>query len=175
MTCDARPMFSSISWTCAQALPANRSIGPSCANRAPRGAFRARWDEDESPSRFRFLIAHDLRANAFRVCRPKRSDAGVASYFQCDTEAADQAGHGKWFGEEAGGSGPHCPVSDAFVGKGGDENERGGVTSPSHIGEQVQTAHARHLYVGDDTRGLAQLLRVQELFGGCECVDDVRA
>src|ERR1700746_2345649 len=30
---------------------------------------KARWDHVESPSRFRFLIEHDLRANAFRVCR----------------------------------------------------------------------------------------------------------
>src|SRR5712671_6937835 len=33
--------------------------------------FRARWDQVESPSRSRFLIEHDLRANALRLSRGK--------------------------------------------------------------------------------------------------------
>src|ERR1700757_1783804 len=34
---------------------------------------KARWREAESPSRFGSLFAHDLRANAFRICREGKS------------------------------------------------------------------------------------------------------
>ena len=47
----------------------------------------------------------------------------------------------------------------------GDENDRNAAARGSQVALELQSIHARHLYVHDETRGIEQLAGSQENFG----------
>jgi len=52
----------------------------------------------------------------------------------------------------------------------GDENDRNAAACGSEVALELQSIHAWHLYVNNETRGIVQLARPQETFGrfkGC--------
>jgi len=66
-------------------------------------------------------------------------------------DAANQDRPGEGLGQKANSPGPQCPGTDALIGEGGNKDKRHLVTSRTHMRQQVQTAHAGHLYICNDT------------------------
>src|ERR1700722_19203006 len=75
----------------------------------------------------------------------------AAKLVKCDFDAVDQNGCGERLGQEANGSGLQRPVPDALIGEGGDKNKRHVVTPNAQMRQKIQTAHAGHLHICNDT------------------------
>jgi len=88
-------------------------------------------------------------------------------------DAVDQRRRGIWLGQETNGSGPQRAGADAVFGKCGDKDKRRVVAPGTHMGQQVQPAHARHLHIRNDARRRVQVGRSQELLGRRKCLDRV--
>jgi len=112
-----------------------------------------------------------VRDNAPAFITSLAGSAAVSIH--CGFDAADQDRSGEGFGQEANSSGSQRPGTDALLGEGCNEDERHGVTPRTHMRQQVQTAHAGHLDIGDDTRGVIRVGRLQEVLGGGKCMDPV--
>ena len=83
---------------------------------------------------------------------PIASLAGAASVsFQRGFDAANQDGPGEGFGQEANGSGPQRSGTDVLIGEGRNKDKRHVVAPRAHMRQQVQTAHAGHLHIRNDT------------------------
>ena len=83
-----------------------------------------------------------------------------------DDNAIDQSRSGEGLGQEANRSRLKGSGSSGLVGEGGDEYERRAVTLGAHHRQELQSAHARHLYIGDYARRVIQAARPQEILGG---------
>ncbi len=66
-----------------------------------------------------------------------------------------------------------CLRTNPLVGEGREENERHAVPLGKQVGLQLDAAHSGHLDICNYTRELIEAVRLQELFGGCECRYDV--
>jgi hypothetical protein len=132
-----------------------------------------------SSGRTRSRHADGIRKSHRRGVRdaaPTLTVSGVCSAAMClqrGAEALDQGRSRKGLAQETNRSGLQRPGADALIGEGRDENERRTVTLGAHKDEQVQTAHGRHLYVGNHTRRVIQVGRLQELLGRRKCMDPV--
>ncbi len=60
--------------------------------------------------------------------------------------------------------------TNPLVGEGREENERHAVPLGKQVGLQLDTAHAGHLDICNHTRKVIDTARLQELFGGWECI-----
>src|ERR1700722_9503865 len=88
-------------------------------------------------------------------------------------DAVDQDGSSERLGQEADSSSLQRPSADACIGESRNEDERRFVTHGAHPRQKLQAAHTRHLHIGNDTQGLAKVVRLQELLGRHEGVDQV--
>ena len=75
----------------------------------------------------------------------------AAASIQRGFDAANQDGAGERFGQEANGSDLQRPGPDTLIGERRDKNERHIVAPSAHMRQQVQTAHAGHLHIRNDT------------------------
>jgi hypothetical protein len=84
-----------------------------------------------------------------------RIDASVsvsaAITIQSCFDAVDQAGTSEGLRQEANGSGLQCSGADALFGERCDKNEWRIVTLGTHMRQQVQAAHGRHLHIRNHT------------------------
>ena len=88
-------------------------------------------------------------------------------------ETLDKAVTVKGLSQVANRAGPKCLRTNPIVGEGRDENERHVVPLGKQVGLQLYAAHAGHLDIRNHTREVIEVVRPQELLGGCECIYDV--
>src|SRR5215469_15665401 len=70
--------------------------------------------------------------------------------------------------QECDGASLHGPATGFFVVVSSDENDGDATTLGSQMALELQSVHARHLYVKDETRGMAQPAEPQEAFSRCK-------
>jgi hypothetical protein len=90
-----------------------------------------------------------------------------------DDKAIDQSRSGEGLGQEANRPRLQGSGTSGLVGEGGDEYERHAVTLGAHFRQELQSAHARHLHIGDHARGVIQASRLQEVLCGRVRLDRV--
>jgi len=109
----------------------------------------------------------DVRDNASAFIASLAGTAAMS--VQRGFDAANQDGACEGFGQEANGSDLQRPGTDTLIGERRNKNKRHVVTPSTHLLQQVQTAHAGHLHIRNDTRGVARLDRLQEVLGRRKC------
>jgi hypothetical protein len=75
----------------------------------------------------------------------------AAASIQRGFDAANQDGSSEGFGQEASGSDPQRAGADALIGESCNKDKGHVVTLRAHMRQQVQTAHAGHLHIRNDT------------------------
>jgi hypothetical protein len=105
------------------------------------------------------------RAGSFARC--------IAVPLQGGIEAVDQGFSGERFGQETGRFRLQGSYASVVKGEGTDENEGYAVSLGKQMGLQLETAHRRHLNIGDHARSVIQVRRPQEFLGRSECMNDV--
>jgi len=74
--------------------------------------------------------------------------------------------------QKANRPGPKRLRTNPLVGEGRKENKRHVVPLGKQVDLQLDAAHAVHLDIRNHTREVIEAVRLQELFGGCECTYD---
>ena len=157
------------------------STAPSSNNRCPSCVQISRYLAPEQPIHvWQLELPHvyiidpaGILLTHYQISNEPSGAGSATIWLQRGLEAIDQGRSGKGLAQEANGSGLHRPGANALLGKSGNEDERRTVTAAAHKGQQVQTAHDRHLYIRNDARRVMLLTRPQELFGRGEGMDDV--
>jgi hypothetical protein len=88
-------------------------------------------------------------------------------------ETLDKAVPVEGFSQVANRPGPKRLRTNALVGERREKNERHAAPLGKQVGLQLDAAHAGHLDICNHTREVIESVRLQELFGGCECRYDV--
>ena len=99
-----------------------------------------------------------------------RVDYARSTPLQSPINTFDQSSSIEGLAEEANGSGVHRSLPDAVFREGGNEDNRRAVTLRNQIILQLDPAHAGHLHVDNEARGVAHPGRLQELVGRRERV-----
>jgi hypothetical protein len=73
---------------------------------------------------------------------------------------------GERLAQESGSARSHRSLTGIYALVGGDENDRNAAARGSQVVLKLQSIHARHLHVNDETRGIVQVTGTQERFGG---------
>ena len=93
--------------------------------------------------------------------------------FKSGVEAFNQNVAVEGLGQEARRAGLQRCRAGALSGKSRNEDEWRAMSLGEHVSLQFDTAHLSHLDVCNDARRALQIVRLQELFGRCECMDGV--
>jgi hypothetical protein len=72
----------------------------------------------------------------------------------------------KRLAQESGSAGLHRSLTGIFARVSGDEDDRNPAARGSEVTLKLQTIHARHLHVNDETRGIVQMAGPQEVLSG---------
>jgi hypothetical protein len=88
-------------------------------------------------------------------------------------DAANQDRASERFGQEANRSDLQRPVTNSLIGKRRNKNERHVVALSAQMLQKVQTAHAWHLHIRNDTRRVVRVGRLQEVLGRSKCTYNV--
>jgi hypothetical protein len=92
---------------------------------------------------------------------------------ECHVEALDKTLLLDGLGQVADCASPKRSRTDALIREGSDEDERQTAPLNKQVSLQLNAAHAGHVDVRNNTRGVAQVARPQEILGRGECMDGV--
>jgi hypothetical protein len=93
--------------------------------------------------------------------------------FQGDLKTLYKAVPIEGLSQVANSSSRECLCSNSLVRERREENERHLAPLGKQVSLQLDAAHAGHLNICNHTREVIKVVEPQELFGGCECIDDV--
>jgi hypothetical protein len=92
---------------------------------------------------------------------------------ECHVEALDKTVLFDGLGQVADRSSPKRSRTDALIRESSDEDERQTAPLDKRVSLQLNAAHAGHVDIRNNTRGVAQVARPQEILGRGECMDNV--